>query len=44
MEYATKILIADENAQERQKIRDNLARAGYRKIEEGKIAPGCGAH
>ncbi len=34
MEYATKILIADENAQERQKIRDNLARAGYRKIEE----------
>ena len=34
MEYTTKILIADENATQRQILRDGLARAGYRFIEE----------
>lgn len=34
MEYTTKILIADENSTQRQILRDGLARAGYRFIEE----------
>ena len=34
MEYTTKILIADENSNQRQMLRDGLARAGYRFIEE----------
>ncbi len=34
MEYTTKILIADENAAQRQSLCNELARAGYRNIEE----------
>ena len=34
MEYNAKILIADENPGQRQLLRDGLARAGYRFIEE----------
>ncbi|MBR6709750.1 MAG: sporulation transcription factor Spo0A [Clostridia bacterium] len=34
MEYTTKILIADENAQARQTLRETLQRAGYRSVEE----------
>ncbi|MBQ8341519.1 MAG: sporulation transcription factor Spo0A [Clostridia bacterium] len=34
MEYTAKILIADENAGERQILRDALLRAGYKLIEE----------
>ncbi len=34
MEYTNKILIADENAQTRQELRESLIRAGYRNIEE----------
>ena len=34
MEYATKILIADENANARAALREGLSHAGYRNIEE----------
>ena len=34
MELNTKILIADENAAERQKLREALAKAGYRLVDE----------
>ena len=34
MEFTTKILIADENAAQRQSLRNELSRAGYRNIEE----------
>ena len=34
MEYTAKILIADENPNQRQALRDGLARAGFRFIEE----------
>ena len=34
MEFNTKILIADESASERQILRDALARAGYRLVDE----------
>jgi len=34
MEHTAKILIADENPNQRQALRDGLARAGYRFIEE----------
>lgn len=34
MEYNTKILIADENHNQRMALRDGLMRAGYRNIEE----------
>ena len=34
MEYNTKILIADENHNQRMALRDGLMRAGYRYIEE----------
>ena len=34
MEYQTKILIADENAAQRQALCKELARAGYKNIEE----------
>lgn len=34
MEYTTKILIADENEAARRTLRDALAHAGYRRIEE----------
>lgn len=34
MEYTAKILIADENPNQRQALRDGLARSGYRFIEE----------
>jgi len=34
MEHTAKILIADENPSQRQALRDGLARAGYRFIEE----------
>jgi two-component system response regulator (stage 0 sporulation protein A) len=34
MEYSTKILIADENHNQRMALRDGLIRAGYRFIEE----------
>ncbi|MBQ9691786.1 MAG: response regulator, partial [Clostridia bacterium] len=34
MDYNVKILIADENASERQSMRDGLTRAGYRMIDE----------
>lgn len=34
MEYNTKILIADENSEQRQVLKENLMRAGYRQIEE----------
>ena len=34
MEYTTKILIADENAAQRQSLCNELVRAGYRNIEE----------
>ncbi len=34
MEYTAKILIADENPAQRQALRDGLARAGFRFIEE----------
>ncbi|MBE6531028.1 MAG: sporulation transcription factor Spo0A [Ruminococcaceae bacterium] len=34
MEYTTKILIADENAAQRQSLYNELMRAGYRNIEE----------
>ncbi len=34
MEYTAKILIADENPTQRQSLRDGLARAGFRFIEE----------
>ena len=34
MEYTTKILIADENAAQRQSLCNELIRAGYRNIEE----------
>lgn len=34
MEYNTKILIADENHNQRTALRDGLMRAGYRYIEE----------
>ena len=34
MEYSTKILIADENAAQRQSLCNELIRAGYRNIEE----------
>ncbi len=34
MEYTSKILIADENAQARKELRDELNRAGYRNVEE----------
>ncbi len=34
MEFTMKILIADENAAQRQSLRNELSRAGYRNIEE----------
>ena len=34
MDYKTKILIADENGEQRRKLRENLKEAGYRMIEE----------
>lgn len=34
MERSTKILIADENSEQRQILKENLMRAGYRTIEE----------
>ncbi|NLK39263.1 MAG: sporulation transcription factor Spo0A [Clostridiales bacterium] len=34
MERSTKILIADENIEQRQVLKENLMRAGYRNIEE----------
>ena len=34
MDYKTKILIADENGEQRQRLRENLKEAGYRLIEE----------
>ncbi len=34
MEYATKILIADENSTDRSLVRSGLLRAGYRNVEE----------
>ena len=34
MEYTTKILIADENAAQRQSLKNELVRCGYRNIEE----------
>ena len=34
MEFTTKILIADENAAQRQSLRNELMRCGYRNIEE----------
>ena len=34
MEFMTKILIADENAAQRQSLRNELVRCGYRNIEE----------
>ena len=34
MEYATKILIADENAAQRQSLANELRRAGFRNVEE----------
>ena len=34
MEFTTKILIADENAAQRQSLKNELVRAGYRNIEE----------
>ena len=34
MENATKILLCDENTEERRKLRDNLMRNGYRAIDE----------
>ena len=34
MDYKTKILIADENLEQRKKLRENLKEAGYRMIEE----------
>ena len=34
MEYTTKILIADQNKEERKALRENLYKAGYRLIEE----------
>ena len=34
MEYATKILIADPNHEERKSLRESLYKAGYRQIEE----------
>ena len=34
MEFTTKILIADENAAQRQSLRNELSRVGYRNIEE----------
>ncbi len=36
MEYTAKILIADENPTQRQALRDGLARAGFRFIEEAQ--------
>ena len=34
MEYTTKLLIAEENKEERRALREQLSRAGYRFIEE----------
>lgn len=34
MEQNVKILIADENAEERRSLRENLLRVGYRDVEE----------
>ncbi len=34
MEYTTKLLIADENKEERRALREQLTRAGYRFVEE----------
>ena len=34
MEYTTKILIADESTVSRSTLREGLARAGYRNVEE----------
>ena len=34
MEFTTKILIADENAAQRQSLKNELIRSGYRNIEE----------